>query len=47
MAVLTIGIIGLAGYAVVMVYDIMLLKLQQEQEYQDLSASLDEKSTTK
>jgi len=47
MAVLTIGIIGLAGYAVVMVYDIMMLKLQQEQEYQDLSASLDEKSTTK
>jgi hypothetical protein len=28
------------------VYDLMLLKLQQEKEYQELSASLDEKSTT-
>ena len=45
MAVLTIGMIGLAGYAIVAVYDIMLLKLKQEKEYQELSASLD-KSTT-
>lgn len=45
MAVLTIGIIGLAGYVVVMVYDIMLLKLQQEQAHEDYRTQL-EKSTT-
>ena len=46
MAVLTTGMIGLAGYAAVAVYDIMLLKLQQEKEYQELSASLEEKTPT-
>jgi hypothetical protein len=45
MAVLTIGMIGLAGYAVVMVYDIMLLKLTQEKAHEDYRAQL-EKSTT-
>ena len=46
MAVLTTGMIGLAGYAAVAVYDIMLLKLQQEKEYQELSASLQGKTPT-
>ena len=45
MAVMTMGMIVMAVYAAVMVYDVMLMKLQHEQEYQELSASLD-KSTT-
>jgi membrane-associated protease RseP (regulator of RpoE activity) len=45
MAVLTIGMIGLAGYTAVAVYDIMLLKLQHEQAAEDYRAQL-EKSTT-
>ena len=45
MAVLTIGMIGLAGYTAVAVYDIMLLKLKHEKEYKDLSASLNKTIT--
>jgi hypothetical protein len=46
MAVLTVAAVSFAAYMVYSVYDLMLLKLQQEKEYQELSASLDEKSTT-
>lgn len=44
MAVLTAA--AVAAYMVYSVYDLMLLKLQQEKEYQELSALLEEKSTT-
>ena len=46
MAVLTAGAVAFAAYMVYSVYDLMLLKLQQEKEYQELSESLDEKTPT-
>jgi zinc transporter ZupT len=46
MAVLTAAAVAFAAYMVYSVYDLMLLKLQQEKKYQELSASLDEKTPT-
>jgi cephalosporin-C deacetylase-like acetyl esterase len=45
MAVMTMGMCVMAAYAAVMVYDIMLMKLQHEKAHEELAASL-EKSTT-
>lgn len=46
MAAVTLVAIALTFAIVGAVYDMMLLKLKHEKKYQDLSASLDEKSTT-
>jgi hypothetical protein len=45
-AVLTVGAVAFTGYMAFSVYELMLLKLKHEKEYQELSASLDKKSTT-
>jgi hypothetical protein len=46
MAVLTVGAVAFTGYMAYSVYEVILLGLKHEKEYKDLSASLEEKSTT-
>jgi len=46
MAVLTVGAVAFTGYMAYSVYEVILLGLKHEKEYQYLSASLEEKLPT-